>query len=893
MTSRYGLIRKLRTFLSRRRTEADIADELEVHLELQAGKYRARGIPETEARRLARVEFGSIEKTREECWETDSSALLDAVTRNLRNATSSLGRQPGFTLIALAILAMGIGSTLAVFNLINAIMLRPLPVRNAGELIRVSKVLRDGEFGSLPSTFLNALKTVPDYSGVCGFDTGYPGVEIHGSITSVGTLGFSGDCFSTLGIQVQLGRTLTLQDDQPGSELVAVITDALWRREFNRSRDALGQRIRMEGKAYTVIGVAESRFSGLLIGFPEGLIIPISQEHTEMMPNGKRPTYWWVNILARRSPGISEQQALARIKARSRQLLELSIPPNYTAQRTRDYLASDIVASSGSAGIDYFLRRRFGSSLFAAGGICVAILFIGCTNLVNLLLARSLSRRHESAIRFALGAKWSQIVGLFVTESLVLVTAGAGLGVLLAQALDKWLLSVGSRMFGNFDLGLSFDWRVALLLGVATTVIALSFSGVSVWQAQRVHDSTTLKDGRRGMTRSSRKAQKILIGVQISLTLALVTGSSLLTASVDRLYNVDLGVKTRNVWDVELSARPAAKTYFSRGSYDREILTEVHRIPGVQTVALTDSIPFFSVFQPEPIATVDASGAQPEVDGSVLATSAEFFRTLGMSLVAGQEFEETESGEPTVILSESLAAQLAARPRDLIGHHIRLGTDSRYQRLKVTGVISNAQMDLAHPEQAAPYTAYVNIWQHADDQGYPVILIRSASNTLDLDMLRRIVDSRGHGYVYRVRTLVEEKDGALMENKLLASLSGALSGLALLMAAIGLFGLLSYQVANRTSEIGLRMALGAQRTHIAWMIMREMIAVVGIGSCAGIFLSFGVARIIQGLLFGVSPYDPRLFALSFGVLVASAVLAAWFPARRASSVDPLVALRYE
>ena len=893
MTSSYGLIRKFRTLLSRRRTEADIADELEVHLELEARKYWDRGIPEAEARRLARLEFGSIEKTREECWETDRAALLDAVTRNLRNATSSLGRQPGFTLIALAILAMGIGSTLAVFNLLSAIMLRPLPVRNAGELTRVSKVLRDGELGSLPSTFLNALKTVPDYSGVCGFDTGYPGVEIRGSITSVGTLGFSGDCFSTLGIQVQLGRSLTPQDDQPGSELVAVITDALWRREFNRSREVLGQLIRMEGQTYTVVGVAESRFSGLLVGFPEGLIIPISQEYREMMPSGKRPTYWWVNVLARRAPGTSEQQALARIKVRSQQLLELSIPPTYTAQRTRDYLASEIVASSGSAGIDYFLRRRFGNSLFAAGGICVVILFIGCTNLVSLLLTRSLSRRHEIAIRLALGAKWSQIVGLFVTESLILVTAGAGFGILLAQALDKWLLSVGSRMFGNFDLGLSFDWRVALLLAAATTIITLSFSGVSVWQAQRVHDTTILKDSRRGMTRSSRKAQKILIGLQISLTLALVTGSSLLTASLERLYNVNLGVKTRNVWDVELSTRPAERTYFSRGPYDREILTEIHRIPGVQTVALTDSIPFFSVFQAEPIATVDTGGTLPEVDGSVLATSAEFFRTLGMSLVAGHEFEETENGEPTVIVSESLAAQLAAQPRDLIGHHIRLGSDSRYQRLKVIGVISNAQMDLAHPGQLAPYTAYVNIWQHPDDQGNPVILIKSAINALDLDMLRRIVDGRGHEYVYRVRTLVEEKDGALMENKLLASLSGALSGLALLMAAIGLFGLLSYQVANRTREIGLRMALGAQRAQIAWMIMREIVAIVGVGSCAGIVLSLGVAHIIQGLLFGVSPYDPRLFALPFAVLVASAALAAWFPARRACSVDPLVALRYE
>jgi putative ABC transport system permease protein len=276
-----------------------------------------------------------------------------------------------------------------------------------------------------------------------------------------------------------------------------------------------------------------------------------------------------------------------------------------------------------------------------------------------------------------------------------------------------------------------------------------------------------------------------------------------------------------------------------------------------------------------------------------MAASAEFFRTLGISRVAGQGFEETDGGEPAAIVSESLATRLAGQPRNLIGHYIRVGTDTGYQHLRVTGIASNAQMDLAHPEQTAPYTIYVNIWQHPNAQGNPVFLIKSASNTLDLDALRKIIDSRGQEYVYRVRTLVEEKDDALMENTLLAYLSGALSGLALLLAATGLFGLLSYQVANRTNEIGLRMALGAQRAQIQWMILREIVGVVVIGACAGIVMSIGVARILQDLLFGISPYDPRLFAFSCAALCSSALLAAWFPARRASSVDPLVALRYE
>ncbi len=813
--------------------------------------------------------------------------------RNLKYAIRALRRQPGFGIIAIAILATGIGSALAVFNLLDGLMLRPLPIRNASELVRISAVLRDGGSGTLPTTFLDVLRAVPDYRSVCGFDTGYPGVEVQGSITSVGTLGFSGDCFSTLGIDVQLGRRLTRRDELPGVEPVAVITDAFWERQFDRRPDALGQRIRVEGQTYTVVGVAEPQFTGLLVGFPEGLIIPASQEYTEKMPNGRLPTYWWVNILARRAPGVSEQEAAARLKVRAHQLLEASVPPHYNAERRKHYLAMKITASSGRTGVDYFLRRRFGGSLYAAAGICGAILLIGCTNLINLLLARSLKRRHEIAVRFALGAKRSQIAGLFATEAFVLLGAGVGLGLLLARALDKWLIVRGAHMFGNFDPELTFDGRTAFFFAATVAAIGIVFAGASVWQTGKMRESGSLKKSGRGIARGSGTAQKILIGLQIALTLALVSGSSLLTASLKHLYSIDLGVTTRNVWDVMLSTRPGAKTYFVRGPYYREILSEIRDIPGVESVTLADTVPFFTFPDPEPIAGVDTGRAQQEVNGAMLSVSADFFRTLGIKLTAGDGFEDREGGKPAVIVSESLAARLASRPNELIGHYIRLGADSRYQRLRVTGIVSNAQMNLAHPEQIAPFVAYINIWQHPDTQGYPVLLMKTATNSLNVNALRKIVDSRGREYVDRVRTLADEKDGALMENKLLAYLSEAFSGLALAIAATGLFGLLSYQVANRTSEIGVRMALGARRRQIEWMISRQILAVIAVGSCAGLFCSLAVARMIQGLLFGVSPYNPWLLALSSGVLVATALIAAWIPAHRASSIDPLTALRHE
>ncbi len=853
----------------------------------------ASGLSREEAHRRARLEFGSMIAAQEECREANRWDALEACSRNLRYAFRSLLRNPGFAAIAIAILAMGMGSTLAVFNLADALMLRPLPVRNAAELVRISALSPQGDLYSLPSTILQPLSETRDYQGVCGFDTEYPGVEVDGTVTPVGALGFSADCFTTLGIRTQLGRALTPEDDRLGTEPATVITDAFWARMFDRRVDVLGKRVTMDGATYTIVGVAEPQFKGLLVGFPAGLIVPVRQKYTSVMPNGRLPIYWWVNVLARRRPGVSEEQARARLRARSQWLLEESLPPHYDALRRKNYLETELAVTSGRNGVDYFLKRRFGTSLYAAAGICSAILLIGCINLANLLLARSLRRRHEMTVRFALGAKRSHVAGLFATESLVLVAAGSVLAVLLAQALDHWLVSDLAGMFGNFDLGLSFDWRIALFLAAIIAAITAGLAASSAWQADRFRGGESLRECGRGVVSGTGATQKILMLAQIVFTLTLVAVSSLFSASLRHLYAIDLGVQTRDVWDVMLSDRPGAKRYFNRGPYYRELLDEIRNISGVKFASLADFVPFFTVPDPEPIAAIDTGNAHSEVNGAAFTTSADFFRTLGIKIKEGAEFEEKAGGEPVVLISESLASRLSPSPSGLIGHHIRVGTDSRYQRLRIGGVVSNAKLDLVHPEELAPPAVYLNIWQHPDEQGYPVLLIKTEASSLDIGALRKLVDARGHQYVDRVRTLSNEKDGALIENKLLAYLSESFSILALIMAATGLFGLLSYQLASRTGEIGIRMALGAERGQIRWMVLRQIIVLVATGSVLGITLSLATGRMIAGLLYGISPYNPGLLVLSCGVLMAASLGAAWLPVQRASSIDPATALRHE
>lgn len=886
---------KLRFLFRQKKVEDELDEELAAHLELQARKHVANGIGAAEAKRLARVEFGGVENAREECREAGCWNAVDAFARNLRYAVRSLRKTPGFAAVAVCILAVGVGSNLAVLNLLNALLLRPLPLKNTAELVQIANVDREGRLGELPSTFLDSLKNVPDYQGLCGFDTGYPGVEVNGSITSTGTLGFSGDCFKTLGIKVQLGRDLTPRDDHSGAEAVAVITDAFWRRQFNARPDALGERIRIEGQSYTIVGVAEARFKGLLVGFPAGIITTLSQEHSAPLPNGRRPSYWWANILARRANGVSEREALARLKVRCQQLLQASVPPNFSPARRKNYLESKITLASAASGIDYFLRRRFGSYLYAAVGVCTAILLIGCVNLASLLLARGLKRRREVALRFALGAKRSDVAWLFATESLLLAIAGGVLGFLLARGMDQWLMAVGDRVFGNFDLSLAFDWRIGVFLAVALAAVAGGFAAASAWQVDRLRGAEALKEGGRGIVGSNNASQKILIALQIALTLTLVAVSGLFGASLRKYYETDLGVDSRNVWDVMLSTRPGVQGHFETGPYYRELLREVKSMPEVKSAALADWIPFFATGGEERVLALDIAKAQHEIQAKVLTNSAQFARTLGMKMIAGDGFgsDDQQSGEPAVIISESLAERLGGDPRELIGHHIRIGIYSGYERLRIAGVVSNEQTDMSKARQLAPFTAYINIWQHPDAQQYPVLLIKTIGNSLGVDSLRRIVDARGREYVDRVRTLADEKDGALMEDRMLASLSGAFSVLALMMAGTGLFGLLSYQVGNRTGEIGIRLALGAERRQIRWLILQEIVTIIAVGGGLGLILSMGLGKAIAGILFDVSPYSPVLLAVSYLVLTATALLAAWLPVRRATSIDPVVALRHE
>ncbi len=889
---------RVRTLFRQRPFEADLADELSSHIELQTRKYIDEGLDSQQAYRRARIDFGAIEEARESCREVDRWRLLDVASRNGGQSFRSLAKSPAFALTAVLILSVGIGANLAVFSTIDALLLRPLPLPEANQLVEIVSRDKHGQAGGLFSPALEPLSQNKSFSGVCGVSTHYDAIEIGGTLRKLGTAAFSGDCFQTLGIPIARGRALNPADDHLGAEHVAVITDALWHSQFGGRDDVLGQSVRMGSTDYTIVGVTAAPFSGLLLGFPEPIIIPLLQQF-DLLPNGSPRTSYYVSVLARRAPGVPESEAAASILVQRRTLLEQSVPQHYSPAGKTQYLSLGLTVSSGASGLDYFLRDRFSRPLYAVFGLCGAMLLMACLNLSSLLLARSFRRRQEVGIRLALGATLSHVVCILFIESFFLVIAGTVIGIVGGLAGARVILARAGAMFGNFYLDVGVDLRVLMFVLATVGAVVSVFVLASLWQARRLAGNDTLKQSGRGLVAPNTAAQKILLSVQIALTLALIAGSALFNASLRNTYSIDFGVKPQHVWTALLTPQPGGyrnPMYWQRSAvpYYRGLLDKIEALPGVASASLSDNIPFFNNGYRADISVVNGGELERATQARITGVADGYFTTLGARLIAGEDFHRASlaTDEPGVIVTQSLARQISPK-RSALGLHIRIGTQPDLQRLRIVGISNDMDTSLADLNDTKPFLAFLNFWQHPDLQGYPALLIKTRSSDLAAAAIRRIVERQGYEFVERLSPLTTEIDNAVVENRLLAYLSAAFGCLALLMAAVGLFGLLSYQVASRTAEIGIRMALGARQQQIRRLIFGQTVKLLLAGVLAGAALSFALQKVLGNLLYGITLGNPGVLFLSILVLLCAALIAATIPLRRATHINPIEALRSE
>jgi len=820
--------------------------------------------------------------------------------QNLRYSFRGLRKNPGFTTVTILSLALGIGANVAIFTLINALLLRDLPVPHPERLVELSVVRHGDKIPFSYPMFREIERGQRVFSGLIGW-TEYmiPNVEVSGVFARGNVLEATSNFYSELGIGPLHGRLLTSEDVNPhagSSSQVAVIGYEFWQRRFGGAPDALGKQVRIEGQPFTIVGVTRKWFTGLTPGEPPDVTVPVTAYPTIVggtvsLDDRSR---LWVRITARLKDGVTIDQARAQLQSFWPEVLLATASTETPGLRRQTFLSMGLDVSPVRTGFARDLRAQFSRPLYVLAGIVGLILLVACMNLANLMLARAAARSQEMSVRVAIGASRWALAGQVLTDSLVLSLGGALLGL----ALSYW----GSRVLvafmteGTVSLDLRPDLRVlslALFFGVLTGIL---FGLVPTWHSSRQDAAIVLQQGSRSLAGGAGKLGKALIITQVALSLVLLLGASLLVRTFQGLRSLDLGFEKDNLLEIILSAKPGGYENLDMNSYHRQLIEQVSDMPGVRSVALADiSIPT----SPEgwrdtasPTSEDPNTGARLMANGVTISPG--FFKTLGIRLIAGHDFEVNDDGRHPrlVIVSRSFAERLFVNG-DALGKHIRFGFMPDFQNLEIMGVADDARLlDL---RVAAPPVIYLSYLQDSQPArlGYS-FYVRTEKSPETLAMtIGHEVDSLGHEYPFRTATVDQMVSRFLVNERVIAMLSGFFAALALLLASIGLYGLMSYGVTRRTREIGVRVALGAQQGSVRWMILRETLALTLFGIAIGVPSGLAGTRLIASMLFGLSPGDVTNIMRACFLLLAVAFVAGYLPARKASSIDPILALRTE
>lgn len=818
---------------------------------------------------------------------------------DLRWALRSYLKTPGLTITIVVTLALGVGATLATLALVDALLLRQLGgVGRPQELVRIAGVDDGNELLRITSMMRDSIRELPAFSGVCGLNTPGGVVTIGDQVTFEGVIHVSGDCFNILGVKASVGRLLTPEDDRHRTA-VAVVTHDFWRRGLGGRTDVVGQTLSIDGTPFTIVGVTEPAFRGLSTAFPSSVIVPIAAARRSSSP------LYWVDVVARLAPGVSVEQARVQLESAWPRIKEGSGLTARTPAATRQRLeASRAFVGNISTGIETALRPRFQQPLLLTFGLSMLMLGICCANVANLLAARSLAGRAERAMRAALGASAGALWRQSVIEVLIPVVAGVLLAVPLAHTLTGVLVDVLRTSYVELDLSAMWDARLALFLTAIAVVVTLATGLMHVMIARRRGSlADALRASAPTTTGSYGYARRAMVMAQIALTVVLVGSAGRFVRTLEKYYTVDPGFDVDSALAALLLPVPGAPP--ADGAYFDELLTRLEQIPGVRSASVATWVPLGASFK-DSVQRVPSRADEPGVSAAIWSVSDQFFESMGIALKQGDTFRRTHrpaglasaaSGQPagesgtgrTAILSESLAMRLFPGT-NAIGGRVRVGPDSSQQAM-VVGVVTDAR--LAKPQETELPILYLNFWD--DPQGSPFLLVRAVDDHPELlaEAVRGAVRAGGREFALWMRTMSTQWGVALMQERLLVGTSVAFGVLGLVIAAVGLFGLLSHYVTSRWAEIGIRMALGAGRGSISRLFIREVALLLVPGCVLGGILLFLISRMFVALFFGVAPTDAVLVSVAFTLIGLVALLSVWVPLRGATSTDPLIALRVE
>jgi predicted permease len=905
-----SILRRITNLLHRSKLDQEIEAELRSHVDMRTADNIAAGMSPEEARRDALLRFGNRTGLKERVIAADAQVSLDSVWQDLCYGLRVLRKSPGFTVVAVLTLALGIGVNTAIFSVINAAVLRMLPVRNPKQLVQVgfrgkhSGESFVGESFSYP-LFKELRQHNQVFTDISAFDY-WDSLDVHAADLSLASETakaqlVSVNFFSILGINAILGRTFAPDEGNgAGPHAVAVISYGLWTRMFARDLSVLGKKLVIEETPFTIVGVAPSHFSGVSPGRTYDVWVPVSMQ-PEAFPGENKLTQNdtnWLSLVARLKPGVSTEQARAGLDVVYQQFQHEHDISKWSEQDRRDFFTHSIVLFPAATGTDY-LRREFLGPLFLLMAMVGLVLIIACANVANLMLARGSVRQREIAVRSALGAGRCRLTRQLLTESLLLALAGGALGVLFAYLGSSVLVALMSLGQNRVTLDvhpdlsvLGFTFVIALATGVgfglAPALRATQLSAIGSVQPG-FHSPTTSQSGRR-MGRG-------LVVAQVALSLILIIGAGLLVRTLHNLEILDPGFNRNNV--LLFGFDPAKAGYKGEQVVQlrQSVLEQIQHAPGVRCASFSFLTPISGGGWDNQARYVEGYTPQPGEDRDVYlnAVGPRFFETLGTPVLLGRAFGPQDRTGPLVALINQTMSRRFFGDRNPIGKHFRLGPWSGNRGFEIIGVVRDAKY-LSLREQAPP-TAYLYIPQMpaGASPGGVTVEISSVIPPMSLvPELRTLLQAVGPRLTaIDVKTLAEQVDQSLYQEKLVSALASFFAVLALVLASIGLYGLLSYAVARRTNEIGIRVALGAETHHILRMVLREALALVILGIVIGVPVALAAARLIATILYGLKATDPLTTVGAVGVMSVVALLAGYIPARRAMRVDPMVALRYE
>ena len=882
------------------RFDADLAEEMRLHVDLRSAETPN-----------ARVRFGNLTRLQEDSRNAWRWPTLDSIAQDIRYGVRSLAGSPAFTITAILSLTLGIGANTAIFSLLNAIMLRTLPVKDPQQLVNIQQ-------GSSPS-FTNPLwEQIRDhpypFDGALAYGTSQFDLSNGGERQYASGLMVSGDYFRVLGVPAFRGRLLTPEDDKQGcgpSGPIAVISHRFWQSRFEGDPSIVGRTLTLDRVTVQIAGVTPAWFTGLSKDQQYEVAVPIGCEplfHTDRSALDQR-SWWWLSVLARLKTGVTLEATAAQLGALSPEMMKATLPQKWDADGKKEYLTRKLILQPAATGFSG-LGQAYGKALITLQGVVAIVLLIACANVANLLLARAAARQRELSVRLAIGAGRARIVRQLLTESMLLAVGGAFAGLILASWGTKLLVHMlnaqgaGGRVKPfDFELDTSLDLTVVTFTALVVVLTTLFFGLLPALRASSAAPNAVLKEHGRGSVTGGGgpfTLANAMVAVQIGLALTLLAAAALFGESFRRILSVESGFDVRTVVLIKAQVPQKLLERSQRKQAFDEGLDRLRRIPGVRSASRSELTPMSNSVWNE---VVEPEGFQSKSGKDERLVyfnflSPGYFETMGAKVIAGRDFDARDTlGAPGAMIIGESTARAFWGVDNPIGRIVRKdsplnnGTKESFQ---VIGVVKDMKYESLAEKTLK--TAFLAVSQEPNPRNSTEYEVRLDS----MDSLNRLLPSARGALMETNKNLSIEfqsfdaqvKD-SLIQPRLIAVVSGFFGIVALLLAATGLYGVIAYTTARRKAEIGLRMALGASQSNVLWLVLKDTGLMLIAGAVLGLTSAYFAGRLVKSLVFGVQPTDPSILGGALLALTVTAAIAAYVPARRAARCDPMESLRIE